>query len=262
MGTVSIWLKRSYVGLTCFIMITCLVLCGFTLFSHGVMSREEEIDASSSTAIAVHMFYIFYAASFLFSIFGLFGICKKKTWALIVFTVGIIICSLASLLVATVLMIGQSMFPHFIKEEYLSMLPLANATESAKDHLDHLQNVYECCGIQQGYTEWMEDIPRSCLCIVESTYPCVATPRNSTIYEDTDPPMMIYAQPCLPILLEGVDEAIKGTIGLIVGITLLWGLSVVLCIVILCRMNRKEETPTVVYSKEAKAGNYSSLTEA
>uniref|UniRef100_A0A8C8DPK9 Uncharacterized protein n=1 Tax=Oryzias sinensis TaxID=183150 RepID=A0A8C8DPK9_9TELE len=119
-----------------------------------------QIDASSSTAIAVHMFYIFYAASFLFSIFGLFGICKKKTWALIV--------------VGT-----KQNFPHFIKEEYLSMLPLANATESAKDHLDHLQN-YECCGIQQGYTEWMEDIPRSCLCIVESTYPCVSSGDKQT----------------------------------------------------------------------------------
>ncbi|KAF6721194.1 Tetraspanin-8 [Oryzias melastigma] len=223
--------------------------------------QEEEIDNSSGASKGVHMFYVFYAASFLFSIFGLFGIFKKKTWPLIVFTVGIIICSLASLLVATVLMIGQSMFPHFIKDEYLGMLPLTNATETVTETLDHLQSEFECCGIDQGYKDWMGVIPHSCLCVEDATNPCVAAPRNSTLYEEENP-VMIYAEPCLPIFLESVDGLIKGTIGLILGITILWVLSVVLCIVILCQMNRKEETPKVVYSKEAKAGNYSYLTEA
>ncbi|KAF6718968.1 Tetraspanin-7 [Oryzias melastigma] len=220
MGTVNIWLKRSYVGLTCFIMITCIVMCGFTLFHHGVMYKEEEIDNSSGASKGVHMFYVFYAASFLFSIFGLFGIFKKKTWPLIVFTVGIIICSLASLLVATVLMIGQSMFPHFIKDEYLGMLPLTNATETVTETLDHLQSEFECCGIDQGYKDWMGVIPHSCLCAEDATNPCVAAPRNSTLYEEENP-VMIYAEPCLPIFLESVDGLIKGTIGLILGITIL-----------------------------------------
>ena len=37
--------------------------------------------------------------------------------------------------------------------------------------------------------------------------------------------------------------------------------SVALCTAILCRLNRKENIPTVVYSPEAKAGNYTILSE-
>ncbi|KAM6961572.1 uncharacterized protein LKV04_020590 [Tautogolabrus adspersus] len=39
-------------------------------------------------------------------------------------------------------------------------------------------------------------------------------------------------------------------------------LSVVLCIMILCRLNQKDNTPTVVYSPEAQAGNYITLADA
>lgn len=38
-------------------------------------------------------------------------------------------------------------------------------------------------------------------------------------------------------------------------------LSIVLCVIILCQLDRKKHTPAVAYSAEAKAGNYTTLTE-
>lgn len=39
-------------------------------------------------------------------------------------------------------------------------------------------------------------------------------------------------------------------------------LAAVLGVVILCRLSQKDETPAVVYSPEAKAGNYAVLVDA
>lgn len=46
------------------------------------------------------------------------------------------------------------------------------------------------------------------------------------------------------------------------GLILLWILSIGLCIAILCQLNKKMDTPKVVFSPEAKAGNYSNLNDA
>ncbi|XP_078099094.1 tetraspanin-8-like isoform X2 [Sander vitreus] len=237
MGKVNVCLKRSYVIVISLIAVASALLLGGTLFNHGYYHQNEEVEETLLTAI--HAMYIISTITLALTITGVYGACKEKKWALIVMAEG-------------------------LKMQYLRKLPLNNATESFIDTMDDIQIHLQCCGLDQGYLDWGYHIPQSCLCGEESTNPCVAAPRDSNLFEHVvdDQPIMIYNESCIPLLIAHQMESMHTLCGIILGITLLWILSVVLCIFILCRLNKKEDIPVVVYSPQAKAGNYTALTDA
>ncbi|KAG8005661.1 hypothetical protein GBF38_001599, partial [Nibea albiflora] len=152
----------------------------------------------------LQVMYIITIVTLLLCITGVYGACKERQWALIVYVVGMILSSL---------------FMFACEIQGLAVRPQ-----------------FQCCGLDQGYLDWGYNISETCVCTEESTNPCVVAPKDSALYEHmfNDQPIMIYQEV----------------------------LSVVLCIVILCRLNRKEEIALVVYSPEAKAGNYTVLADA
>ncbi|KAF3705057.1 Tetraspanin-8 [Channa argus] len=239
------------------------LLLALTLFSHGYLHEEEEIE---KVLIGLHFLYGISIATLVLAITGVFGACKEKKWALIVYAVGMI---LGCLFMFVSEINGLAVQPKMIrdmKQQYLDFMPLSNASEDFLRSFNQAQAGIQCCGLEQGYVDWGYDIPQSCVCTEESTHPCVAAPRNSSLYENhtDDVPIRIFQEPCFRYFTEYVVYLLGITIGVMVGVTLLWVLSVVLCIIILCRLNRKVSSgpgPTVVYSQEAKAGNYSILTE-
>ncbi|XP_034528878.1 tetraspanin-8-like [Notolabrus celidotus] len=259
MGRADVWLKRSYITATCLVGIVSALLLGFTLFSHGHLHNEEEIEQLLSGLSGL---YVISIIPLLLSIIGVYGVCKQKKWALISFTVGLI---LISLLVIGSLIHGLTAIPQVVKTlnmHYQSFKPLSDAGDVVQEHIRELQVELQCCGLDQGYVDWGHNISKSCLCIKGSTNPCVAAPGNLIHFEtDGVQPVMVYKEPCLPLLIALQVTVVHVILGTMLGITLLWLLSVVLCIVILCRMNRKDNVPTVVYSPEAKAGNYITLTD-
>ncbi|KAM9328391.1 tetraspanin-8-like [Pholidichthys leucotaenia] len=263
MGRANIWLKRSYIAVISVIGLLCLLLLGFTLFSHGYLHQAEEELASRTRSLCLHVMYVIAIAILLLTITGAFGIWKEKKWALIVFVVGMIMGSLFMLAVEIQGLASQPKITKELKESYLDILPLANASESTVGYMMEMQEQFQCCGVES-YLDWGFDIPESCLCTKESTIPCVEAPRNSSLFESRKDgqSVMIYEGACLAHLLAHDMHYIKVGLGIMLGITLLWVLSVVLCIVILCQLDRKENVPTVVYSPEAKAGNYNTLIEA
>ncbi|XP_061618314.1 uncharacterized protein LOC133472034 isoform X3 [Phyllopteryx taeniolatus] len=121
--------------------------------------------------------------------------------------------------------------------------------------------VLGCCGVQQGYKEWGYNISKSCLCN-DTSDDCVAAPSNSSLFQLTDnKPVMIYKEPCLPLLLSHLNLAIDILVGTSAGLTSLWALSCVLSIAVLCQLKEKKDTLVVAYSREAKTGNYAVLAE-
>lgn len=261
MGKVNVCLKWIYIIVTSLVAIISALLLAFTLFSHGYLHSDEEIE----TMIAgIHAMYIISIITLVLTIMGVFGACKEKRWALIAFAVGMI---LSSLFMIACTIQGLARLPEVdeeMKKQYLDMLPLANASESSLDGLKEVQMEFQCCGLDQGYPDWGYNISESCLCTADSTKPCVVAPRNSSLYEHRvdDQPIMIYKEPCLSYLIVHEMIVYNIALGVMLIITLLWMLSAVLCIVILCQLSRKEDVPTVVYSPEAKAGNYTVLSDA
>ncbi|XP_078099096.1 tetraspanin-8-like isoform X3 [Sander vitreus] len=234
MGKVNVCLKRSYVIVISLIAVASALLLGGTLFNHGYYHQNEEVEETLLTAI--HAMYIISTITLALTITGVYGACKEKKWALIVFAVGMILGCLFMIFIEVIGLAVRPEMAEGLKMQYLRKLPLNNATESFIDTMDDIQIHLQCCGLDQGYLDWGYHIPQSCLCGEESTNPCVAAPRDSNLFEHVvdDQPIMIY------------NEI----------------LSVVLCIFILCRLNKKEDIPVVVYSPQAKAGNYTALTDA
>ncbi|XP_022058590.1 tetraspanin-8-like [Acanthochromis polyacanthus] len=256
MGKVNVCLKRTYLIVISLIAIIAVLLLGLTLFSHGHFHREEEIE---EVLTALHVMYAVAVVILVLTIIGGFGAYKEKKWALIVFTVGMIMGSLYMMVSSVGGLASHQQVEKDMRKNLLAKLPLNNQSEH--DLMD-VQSEFQCCGLDQGYQDWNYYIPESCLCLEGSTNPCVAAPRNSSLFVDrAGEEIMIYSQPCLSYIMEYAMHILNAVLGILLGITLLWVLSVVLAIVILCRLDRKQETPTVVYSPEAKAGNYACLTE-
>uniref|UniRef100_A0A1A7YAQ7 Tetraspanin n=1 Tax=Iconisemion striatum TaxID=60296 RepID=A0A1A7YAQ7_9TELE len=257
MGKVSVWLKRSYIGVISVIAGIGILMLGFTLFSHGYMLHEEELEGLVS---GFHFAYGFSSITLLLTIIGGFGVWKEKKWALILFTVGMILCTLYLIVNEIGLLLIPSQLEVSLENHYISMMPLSKANETEIAHLNNTQSELQCCGLLS-YKDWDYEIPKSCLCSEKSTNPCVAAPRNSSLFIE-DQIVMIYAKPCLSAFSTQILKTIHAVSGILVGFILLWVWSVASCIAILCQLNKKVETPKVVYSSEAKAGNYTSLTEA
>ncbi|XP_054480781.1 tetraspanin-8-like isoform X1 [Anoplopoma fimbria] len=261
MGKVNVCLKRSYIIVISLIAMLGALLLAFTLFSHGHFYKEDEIE---SMLPGLHVMYVLSIITLILTIIGLYGACKEKKWALIMFAVGMILGSLFWITCEIQGLAERPKVTEHLKREYLKLLPLNNASEVVTNNLKAAQIEFQCCGLDQGYLDWGYNIPESCLCTKEPTNPCVAAPRNSSLSEHLvdDQHIMIYKESCLPYIIDHVMMIIDSAMGIILGVTLLWVLSVVLCILILCRLNKKEDIPVVVYSPEAKAGNYSPLTDS
>ncbi|XP_051912190.1 tetraspanin-8-like isoform X2 [Hippocampus zosterae] len=229
-----------------------------TLFSHGQYHADEKIE---EMIVGINAMYAMSITILVLPIIGLYGVCKEKRWVLIVFTVGIILCSIFVLYVAVHVLIVRPVIIELMSNFYLSMQPMNSSSEVDVKILTETQIELECCGVQQGYVEWGYNISESCLCkgAVED---CVAAPRNSSLFQPAeDTPVMIYKQPCLPKLISHLNVAINTMMGVSMGLISLWVLSCALSIAILCQLREKKDTLVVAYSREAKSGNYAVLAE-
>ncbi|KAL6116872.1 uncharacterized protein ACO6RY_14792 [Pungitius sinensis] len=257
MGKANVCLKRSYYAVLTLIGVLSGLVLAATLFSHGHLHSHDEIETMISSIYSTYGISII---TLILAVVGVYGACKKKKWALIVFVVGMILGSLVLIAADIGGLARRSQDVENLKKTYLQRLPLSNENMSS---FEFLQTELQCCGLDQGYVEWGYNIPESCLCTEQSTNPCVAAPINSSIYElkVDGRPVLIYEQGCLTYIVDHVLMILDTAMGIILGVILLWVLSVVLGIFLLCQMSKKEDVPVVVYSQQAKAGNYSPLTD-
>ncbi|XP_061663904.1 tetraspanin-8-like [Syngnathoides biaculeatus] len=258
MGKVNICLKRSLIIVTSLMIIVGALMVAGTLFGHGHYHRDDEIE---DMIVGIKVLYALTITTLILPIIGLFGACKEKRWVLIVFILGMILCSLFVLYMAIQLLIMRSVIIKVLSVFYQNMQPISEASGVDLTVLEETQKELECCGVQQGYEEWGYNISASCLCN-DTSADCVAAPSNSSLFQLADDnPVMIYKEACLPILLSHLNLAIDIVVGSSVGLTSLWALSCVLSIAVLCQLKEKKDTLVVAYSREAKTGNYAVLAE-
>lgn len=207
----------------------------------------------------LNILYVISIITLLLAITGLFGASKKKQWVLILFAVGMILMSLFWIATEIRGLVTRPQVAEHVRKQYLAMLPLDNASEPFLYHLEDTQIEWQCCGIES-YKDWGDNISTTCLCNEDSINPCMPVPENS-ISSGSESPIIIYKEPCLPFLIKRVLDVVNAILGIMLGITLLLVLSAGLCIVILGQVRKLDDTPAVVYSAEAKAGNYTSLND-
>ncbi|XP_068442962.1 tetraspanin-8-like [Clinocottus analis] len=257
MAKVNVCLKRSFLIVISLIAILCALMLALTLFTHGHLYNNEEMD---KLLPGLQILYSLTILTLILAIIAMYGACKEKKWALIMFAVGMIIGTLFWIVNDIQ---GLAQRPKVVEQLTMHFRPVLswNDTSEINENLKNVQINFQCCGLDHGYLDWGYNIPESCLCTENPTNPCVAAPRNSSLFEHNidDQPIMIYKESCLPYTIAHIMMIMDATLGIILGIILLWTLSVVLCILILCRLSKKDDVPVVVYSSEAKAGNYTAL---
>ncbi|KAK5621079.1 hypothetical protein CRENBAI_014300 [Crenichthys baileyi] len=118
--------------------------------------------------------------------------------------------------------------------------------------LDYAQSEFHCCGLERS-RDW-ENIPESCKCDEDSIDLCVDASRHISNLNNlfNTRPKRSYAKVTIKIFVSRISKLQSCSKILSIGLS----------IALLCQMNKKVDTPNVVYSPEAEAGNYSSLTEA
>ncbi|XP_075886002.1 tetraspanin-8-like isoform X1 [Nelusetta ayraudi] len=260
MGKVNVCLMRIYKIVSSAVAITSFLMLAFSLFSHGYLHDHEEMESMART---LHIMYFVSITTLLFGILGLFGAIKGKQWALIMSAAGMIIISLFMTACEIPALIFRPQMVKSIELHYQDMLPLPHASEDLLDELMEVQMNFQCCGLDQGFADWGYNISESCVCSLESTKPCVAAPRNSSLFEYVmdEQPIMIYTEPCLPHLVQRDMTLLNSVLAVVLLIIVLWVLYISLCILILTQMNKTVDVPVVMYSQEAKAGNYATLSE-
>ncbi|XP_064816442.1 tetraspanin-8-like isoform X2 [Oncorhynchus masou masou] len=239
MGRIHICVKRTFIFVCVLIGIISTLLLAITLFGHGYFHQSEEIEEMLPGIVVL---YVLEAATLVLSIFGVYGARKEKKWTVV-------------------------LMEELTREEHLAMMPLSGAKQKDIETIYNIQTNFKCCGLLQGYQDWGTDIPLSCLCSDEDStdFTCVA-PGNNTRYvihypnsdmsEDddhkglTDEHMLVYKEPCLPILISVESYAISLGIGILVALTALWDVGVVLAITILCQMRRKVDVPPVIFTSQ------------
>ncbi|XP_038163428.1 tetraspanin-8-like isoform X2 [Cyprinodon tularosa] len=233
MGKVNIHLKRSFLCSVGVIAALNLLMLGSAIFAHANIHYDEKTE---ETTLWLNVSCVFCTTTLVLAFFGGFGSLKEKKWPLIVFAVGMSAGFLSFVALEVHAQVIKTQMEDHIRSHFLDLLPLTNASQDDLKMLNNAQMQFQCCGVEQGYLDWKNNISQTCLCHNMSINPCVPAPKGSfqfTVEGPEDQPIMIYSK-MLPIGL---------------------------CIAILCQINKKLETPEVVYSKEARAGKYSCLVE-
>ncbi|XP_014064215.2 tetraspanin-8 isoform X1 [Salmo salar] len=263
MGIINICVKRAFIFVCVLIGIISTLLLAITLFGHGYFHQSEEIEILPGIAIL----YVLEAATLVLSIFGVYGARKEKKWAVVLFSVGMSLASLYLFVECVKIYQFKHEMEELIREEQLAMMPLSGANQTDIKGLYNIQTKFRCCGLVQGYQDWGTDIPLSCLCSDEDStnFKCVAPGNNtrfvihypnSDMSEDDDHKglmdehMLVYKEPCLPILFSLVGYGISLMIGTLVALQALWDIGVALAITILCQMRRTVNVPPVIFTSQ------------
>ncbi|XP_045578446.1 uncharacterized protein isoform X3 [Salmo salar] len=230
MGIINICVKRAFIFVCVLIGIISTLLLAITLFGHGYFHQSEEIEILPGIAIL----YVLEAATLVLSIFGVYGARKEKKWAVVLFSVGMSLASLYLFVECVKIYQFKHEMEELIREEQLAMMPLSGANQTDIKGLYNIQTKVA----PGNNTRFVIHYP------------------NSDMSEDDDHKglmdehMLVYKEPCLPILFSLVGYGISLMIGTLVALQALWDIGVALAITILCQMRRTVNVPPVIFTSQ------------
>ncbi|XP_030636550.1 tetraspanin-17 [Chanos chanos] len=251
MAPVNIHLKRGFITTDIILGVVGTVILAFTLFSHGHVSREEEVQPYVP---GVTILYIIGGITFLMSVFGLFGAMKEKPWALIVFSVGMILLILLLIVISGNAIYAKVKFP----EQLFNDTVLSDQTPEFQNMVESWQTLFHCCGLNRGYQEWEGHIPHSCLCEQpeESLSPCIEVELlNGTTKTD----IKVYKEPCLPHIISSMTLVFDVMLVILLGYAAFLIIATGMAIAIACQKRRTSITPPVKFSAESSNSKYTEL---
>ncbi|XP_045071798.1 uncharacterized protein LOC121543341 [Coregonus clupeaformis] len=199
------------------------------------------------------------------NLWGVLALAREKKWAVVLFSVGMSLASLYLFVECVRAYESKHEMEELTRDEYLAMMPLSRANTTDIKEIYNIQTNFKCCGLVQGYQDWGTDIPISCLCSDEDStdFKCVARGNNTIFvihYPNSDKPddrkrlmdehMLVYEEPCLPILISVMGYGLILITGIFIALTALWDIGVALAITILCQMRRKFDVPPVIFTSQ------------
>ncbi|XP_012696818.2 tetraspanin-8-like [Clupea harengus] len=255
MAAVSTCLKKTFIFVNVITGLLGTIWLVLTLFMHGhyhgvYQSYELETIVGLSTTYAVGVGIVVMCAV------GLYGILKKKQWPLIVFSVGMFLVSLLFLVEAVLSAIASNMTEEHAKVALKPKMPLDQEPYITQHKFDSLQNTYQCCGFQNGTSDWGDIIPKSCQCpeLLENPTECIGLNVKTISGE-----IQVYRQPCFPYLFHISIMVFKVRTAFAFICLLCLVVGPILSSVILCQMRRRTITPPVTFTAHSSRAKYTEL---
>ncbi|XP_062339205.1 CD63 antigen-like [Osmerus eperlanus] len=226
---------RIYVrGLCITVNVLLLIFGGFLLIVSLAYSLKQTIELEQRDAsLGVLVFNAFGPLTVLLSIVGVYAAYKDRKWVLILYAGCLTVEWIALIIIAVPLIHVQ---PKILEDRFENVVPLYNADANIQRELNKLQAWDQCCGLQ-GYSDWEDQIPESCLCVQQtnsSDSPCQAVEiyilHNETRRETQE--LHVHTKPCGPILKTHMDFLIQVMIGLISAFATIMIAAIVLSLVL------------------------------
>ncbi|XP_062373831.1 tetraspanin-8-like [Sardina pilchardus] len=256
MAPVNTCLRRTFIVVDVVIGILGIIWLSLTLFLHGIHYGVYEGDDSDIHGVffILHAFGVWVV---LMCAVGLYGVLKKKQWALIVFSVGMILVCLVFLVTGLSAVISSYVPEEIARDGYIRDKPLNEESDAMQAKLESFQSMFHCCGITNGTHDWGNTVPQSCLCPapLENSVHCIMMSRESNATEEVH----VFGQSCFPYLYHIHSASLKIISAFIFASLLCVAVLPVLSIVILCQMRRKTIAPPVTFTTHASDSKYTEL---
>ncbi|XP_062373833.1 tetraspanin-8-like [Sardina pilchardus] len=255
MAPINTCLRKTFIVIDVIIGILGIIWLVLSLIIHGILHASGQDNLSETILV-----YVIGVVIVVTCAVGLYGILKKKQWALIVFSVGMIAISLPSLVEAVSTTVKLNMTEENAKVALKLEGSLDGQTLATQSRFTDLQERFQCCGFLNGVHDWGNVIPPSCRCpdTLENSAHCISlnvTWRKTSTTEE----IQVYEQPCFPYLFNEVRKEWKIEAAVNLTYILCMVVGAVLSIIILCQMRKKTFTPPVTFTTHASDSKFAEL---
>ncbi|XP_063061512.1 tetraspanin-8-like [Engraulis encrasicolus] len=251
MAPINSNLKKAFIVVDVIIGVLGTIWLVLSLFFHGAYHGDPKNDAF----FGLQTFSVMYAIGIgimTLAAMALYGVMKQKQWALIVFCVGMCVVTLLFLVVGIPSAVAADHTEVFLSEAF-DETPLKDASEQTRQDFEEYQTMFQCCGFENGHSDWGDSIPKSCICSApESTTQCV----DVTIGQEK---VSVYDQTCYPYLVELFRIIFQVLAGVSFSYVISVAFGLTLAIAILCQMRRKTITPPVTFTTHSSDSKYTEL---
>ncbi|KAJ8405342.1 hypothetical protein AAFF_G00323330 [Aldrovandia affinis] len=155
-------LEPSFLALDIIIGIVGGLILVLALIGHGAYHLSEESD--DNVVLGAIISYVIGGVMLVMSLFGAYAVEKEKKWALILSSLGISLVCLICLWMSVQRAVLIPKLEEDTKALYKDKIPLDEADLNTQKALEDVQEKFECCGLEQGYQDWGETVPETCLC--------------------------------------------------------------------------------------------------
>ncbi|KAJ8370492.1 hypothetical protein SKAU_G00105200 [Synaphobranchus kaupii] len=208
--TINNCFKGVFISLNILMGVAGSLLLGFGMLGHAHCRPPGEFEQMS----AISFLYVTGGATLALSICGVYGAHNEKKWALIVFFTGM--GALAFLVIVILTLVGGIMTIESANRLFRESVPLDKARPDVQKAINVLQPELKCCGAFDGYQDWGNHVPDSCLCpsITDKCEKMNGVELALDIGNATDvlsdgSEKLVYKEPCAPYVINYMEKAIN-----------------------------------------------------